>query len=276
MSWVSIIVAGTSAAVGTYRYFHAKKQAQKNVRPDYMIDPIYQQNLNTLENTAGLPPSALEMYYRNAGQSGTAGINAINQGGGNGNLIAQLVNQQQRNYQDVLAQDALVQKQDIAGINNARLMLAEQNDKDFQLNQLNPYKDRAQAYAAEQAGAYAQIGNALNSASSSIANYKTGQLANQYNQGTQFDTAKMAALNGGNGSNTTTPNSGVNIYKLYQDLYGNQNQSPFVNQNNMTIGNIGQPQQQQNMFNPYNQNYFNQSSYFNPSMLSLYNNPYSF
>lgn len=267
-------MAGASAAVGTYRYFHAKKQAKKNVRPEYMIDPIYQQNLDTLEGTMGLPPSALEMYYRNAGQAGTAGLSALTQTGGNANQIAQLINNQQRNYQDVLAQDALVAKQDILGINNARLMLAEQNDKNFQLNQLNPYKDRAQAFAAEQAGAYQQIGNALNSASSRVASYNTEQLIKKYGDAGGFDAAKLAAM-GGDTSATTTPNSGVNIYKIYQDLYGNQNQSPFMNQNNMTIANAwGTPQQ--NQLQQYNPNYFNQSSYFNPSMVNLYNNPYSF
>lgn len=274
-----LIPALAQAVFGTWQTLNAIKQDKKNVRPPYGnwgLDTA-RGNLDILNNTMGLPPAALNMLYNRNGQATSQGIDAILANGGNANQIAGLVGNEYAANENVGLQDAMQRKQDIGNILLARQNVSNEQDKLFQLNQLNPWKDKALAiYLQKQAGLQ-NIGGSLNAVSAGLATGATNKLAEAIMKmsegGGNFDAGTSDA-----GGSVSTPGSGVNINKIYQQLYGNR-QSPFINPSNMTIGNIGQaPQYNFNNtlpFNMNNQSYFNQYPYFNPSAVSMFNNPYA-
>lgn len=260
MSWVAAAVASASATIGAYRYFRGKSQAKKNIRPEFQLDPQYQENIDILTNTMGLPQSALDLYYRSVGQNTNQGINAILGAGGNGNQISNLVGDRNQQFQQIAMMDALQKKQDIMGIINARQMLANQKDTRWQLNQFNPYKDKAQALALEQQAGFAQIGGALNSASAAFANNATSKLADSLGE-TNTTPTLPPTLGGVTNTNPTlpptTPNSGVNTNQLFQQFqqlqvplnFGQQGQQ-FNFQQSVPLPFSPQFQPQQQLFAP--------------------------
>lgn len=190
------IGAAGQATLGTFQYLNAIKQAQKNIRPLYSIDPSYKSNVDILTNTLGLPQSALDLYYRNIGQNTNQGISAILSSGGNANQISSLVGNQNASFENIAVSDALQRKNDTGGLIAARLALAEQNDKKWQLNIFDPYKDKAQAIASEKAAGLQNLTGAINSLSGGLANSATSNLAD----------------------NITTPDSGVNTNAIMEAL----------------------------------------------------------
>lgn len=273
---LAAIPLAAQAIFGTFQYLSAVKNARKNLRPEYEIDPTFQQNIDFLKNTMGLPQSALELYYNRVGHGTSQGIEALLASGGNANQIATILGNQNRSFQEIALQDALQKKQDIGGIINANLMLAGEKDKAFQINEYAPYSDKAQALSAQKSAGLQNIGGAITGFSSALANNETNKLAEKLlAMGT--DAQKLGTT--GEVQTITTPNEGVNINKIMQSLMPNR--SPFFNQNQMSLGNIpAAPQINFNQpapFNPFNQNlYFGQQSpmnfsTFNPNQLSLYN-----
>lgn len=226
MNPLALLQAGLAvpqAIFGTWQYLNAVKQAKNNVRPEYNIDPAYQNQIDLLTANYGLPQSALNSYYNQAGQGATQGIGAILSNGGNGNMIADLVGQQNRNFQDVLVKDALAKKSDLSGIIGAQIALADQKDKAFQINEYAPFADKSQAIAQQKNAGLQNINSFFNTASSSVANGLTGGLYDQK----VTDTTKI-----------TPTSSGVDYSQIIKMLP--QNQTGFQNYSgqvpNMNLG----------------------------------------
>lgn len=245
-------LAVPQAIFGTWQYLNAIKQAKSNIRPEYNIDPAYQNQIDLLTANYGLPQSALNSYYNQAGQGAAQGINAILANGGNPNMIAQLINQQNRNFQDVLVKDALAKKADLSGIIGAQLQLAGEKDKAFQINEFAPYADKSQAIAQQKNAGLQNINSFFNTASSSVANGLTGGLYDSK----VTDTTKITP--------TTTGVDYSQIIKMLQPNTGFQNYSqpsPNMNLGQNNFMNYGLPnysfnaplfggQQQQQPFMP--------------------------
>lgn len=222
---VTLGIAALQAGLGTFQYLNAIKQAKNNTRPFYSIDPAYQNNINLLTNNLGLPSSALDLFYKNIGQNTSNGINAILANGGNGNQIAGVLGNQNQNYEKLAIDDTLQRKQDLAGIIAARLQLAEQRDKAFQINQYAPYADRAAAISNQKAAGIQNIFGGLNSVSGGLANNAISKLGQPNNTG-----AKYGSI--GSVSTISTPNSGVNTNQIAMNLYQQwlqQRQQPLYN-----------------------------------------------
>lgn len=192
---LSMLAALPQAGIGIVQYLNAIKNAKKNVRPTYKIDPSYQTAIDTLESNQGLPQSAISQYSQNANNGLTQGISAIEQTGGNGNQISGFVNDADRNFQKVLVQDALTKKNDIGGILTAMNSLAEQKDKAFQINEYSPFADRATAIAQEKNAGLQNIFGSLNSISGGLANAATSKISDT-TQPTINTTASGAPVNG--------------------------------------------------------------------------------
>lgn len=155
---VGIVQAVKGTVRGVKNYHQAVKGIRANIRPIYEIDPIYQQNIDLIKANMGLPAEALNLFYNRAGQGTAAGINAVNASGGNPNNIATILNNQSRQFQDVLVQDALARKADLNALMQANLNLAEQHDKDFQINKYAPFADKATALAQQKLAAEQEWG----------------------------------------------------------------------------------------------------------------------
>lgn len=226
MNPLALIQAGLAipqGIFGTVQYLNAVNQAKSNVRPTYNIDPAYQNQIDLLTANYGLPQSALNSYYNQAGQGATQGLSAIMANGGNPNMIADLINKQNQNFQDVMVKDALAKKADLSGIIGAQMDLAEQNDKAFQINKFAPFADKSQAIAQQKAAGLSNINSFFNTLSSSVANGMTGGLYDQK----VTDTTKI-----------TPTTSGVDYSQIIKMLP--QNQSGFQNYSqsapNMNLG----------------------------------------
>lgn len=282
MSWIAAAIGAASAGLGAYQYLHGKKQAKRNVRPMYNIDPAYQSNIDVLKNTIGLPSSALEFYNRNIGQNTNQNLNAILSLGGTSNDVASLYGNQDEAFERVLIQDALQTKSDLGGINNAKLELAEQRDKQFSLNLFDPYKDKAQAAAEEKNAGIQNIFGGLNTVAGGLANRATLKLAESINAAGKEE-----------GVTDTAPNEGVDLHLLYKKWQDSQKpawqQTKFYdsipNNSQLNFGDQGS-----SMFAPDKRanNFFGQNplplnmggnqppSLANPSSnLSLSNSPYN-
>lgn len=299
------IPVAAQAILGAWQTLNAVKQAKKNQRPFYNIDPTFQQNIDILSNTMGLPQETMNLLFNRIGQGTSQGIDAILGAGGNPNQVATILNNQNRSLQDVSSADALQRKQDLNNLINARLMLAGERDKAFQINEYAPFADKAAAISMQKQAGLQNIGGAFNSASGMFANKATMDLAEQLfnlNPANQQRTGGATGAMSGALAGATTPNSGVNVNKIYQDMFppmtfnttppsfsfsNNQNALGMFNPNAMSISNLPQAPQipfgAPPPFQPFNNSlYFSPNqqpinlSSFNPSQLSLYNNPYSF
>lgn len=256
---ISLGIAGLQGLLGGFQYLNAIKQAKKNQRPTYTIDPTFQQNIDTLTNTMGLPQSALDLYYRQIGQNTNQGINAINGLGGNANDIASLIGNRNASYENIAVQDSLQKKQDIGGIIAARLQLADQKDKAFQINKYAPYADKAQAIASEKASGVQNIFGAFGSAAGAFANNATGKLAdslsNPMGAGKKLVDGTVNTQLYGNLDNITTSNSGVNVNAIIAALQSHASQQPQFQQPQ-----LGQYNQ---YLTPQPQNNFDYQAWFN-------------
>lgn len=275
MNPLSLIQAGLAipqAIFGTFQYLNAVNQAKKNIRPTYNIDPAYQNQIDLLTANYGLPQSALSNFYNQAGQGATQGINAILANGGNPNMIADLINKQNQNFQDVLVKDALQKKSDLTGITAAQLQLAEQKDKEFQINKFAPYADKAQAIAQQKNAGLQNITGAFNTASSGIGNALTAGLYNNkvtdtttvtptatgvdysqiikmLQQPTGFQSFSQPAPNMNLGGNNFQ-NFGLPNFSLNAPMFGQQQQNPFTPDFSFYQSLLGGQQSSNNPFSP--------------------------
>lgn len=279
---LSLIQAGLAlpqAIFGTWQYLNAVKQAKNNVRPEYNIDPAFQNQIDLLTANYGLPQSALASFYNQAGQGATQGINAILSAGGNPNMIAGLINQQNRNFQDVLVKDALAKKADLTGIINAQLQLAGEKDKAFQINKFAPYADSAQAIAQQKNAGLQNITGAFNTASSGIGNALTAGLYDSKITDTTKITPtttgvdysqiiKMLPQNQSGFQNYSQPASNMNLgmnnfssynlpnYYFNTPMFGQQQQQAFMPDFSFYQSLLGSQQGSNNPFSPLYANPF--------------------
>lgn len=202
---VGIVQAAKGTIRGVKNYHQALKGIRKNIRPIYQIDPLYQQNIDLIKSNMGLPQEALDLYYNRVGQGAAAGISAINQGGGNPNNIAELVNNENRQFNEVLVQDALARKNDLNALMQANLQLAEQHDKDFQINKYAPFADKATALARQKLAAEQEWGGQQINVQGIV-----GSAENAFG-----NTEKVAQ------PTTTTPTSGVNYAEIARSVPNN-------------------------------------------------------
>lgn len=141
--------------LGMQQYSAGNQMNAANVRPDYEIPPEISQNMNQADVMAmqGLPAEQKAEYMKNIGrsqnmqlqqlQSRHAGIQGIGQ-------VAQTANDA---YGGLLAADSQQRMANQLRQMSMRETMANYKDKQFQLNKLDPYKQKfAQSQALMGAG----------------------------------------------------------------------------------------------------------------------------
>lgn len=190
---------------GGFQLLRGLSQAKRNQRPEYNIPQEIQQNLNQAQLYAqqGLP---MDVYNRAAGnidrnaafglrslgdrRSGIAGVSALNQSTNDA-------------YSNLAMQDAQARMNNLAQLYNARGTMAGYRDKAFEINQMQPFMQRAQEAQALQGAGLQNIMrglqgagntlsaqayyNALNPAMGGMANPMESMLQKQNNFGGGFN-----------------------------------------------------------------------------------------
>lgn len=136
---------------GDKAYKEAKAEQEALKRPFYDIQDEYTQNRNILANRAeqGLGSAAKDFATTQLEQGVGAGISAVQQAGGDPNVIAQILQGYNQSVNELAAQDAMMQTQNIGRFIEANKDLAGQKTIQQQINEFNPYYDKM-AYTSQQ------------------------------------------------------------------------------------------------------------------------------
>lgn len=159
------IVGGLESGYGLYQSIQGNKLAADNKRPTYEIPPEIQQNLNQSQQMAleGLPDQQKQQYINNIQRSQDFGLQQLSSRKAGLAGLGGVVQSGDDSYNNLLTQDANARQKNQQGLLNARSTMAGYKDKAFQLNQLDPYHDKAAAARALQGAGLQNINTGLSS-----------------------------------------------------------------------------------------------------------------
>lgn len=223
-----------TAIYGGVQASKARKAAAENARnrPVYTMPQSEWDTLSLLENRAGqgLSDDSKRLYGQSLDRGLNSGLDAILKGGGNVNNVANLFD----NYAS--ASNALAVRDDEARLRNLNALIAQRQrmaeyaDKDYAINRREPWMDRAQALAQEQAQGQQTMWSGINTAASGVTSYTSGL-------GRQRQMNNDTGLRTGNGQTPTYDISGYgnNSMSVGNNYYRN-NPSPFTSTPMNTYG----------------------------------------
>lgn len=171
MTWISVAVVGGGSLLNAgIQYEVGKKNQKQNEqnRPQAQIPAEIQQNLNQAQQQAlqGLPEAQKQQYLDNLHQSTAYGLNQL--GTRNAGLagVAQVNQQLNQGYQNLLSQDSAARMANQDKLYGARQNLADYKQQNFQINQLNPYYEHIASNQALNGALFQNINNGLDMAGS--------------------------------------------------------------------------------------------------------------
>ena len=163
-------MGAVQAGIGIYQTYKGNQLAKNNIRPKYEIPDVIKQQLNTAELQAieGLPEQQRQNYIDSMMQQYTTAISASNDRRGGLSSIASLQNSMNDSNKSLLAMDAQARQNNINALQNTRSNYANYVDKQFELNQLNPFMEKAQAAQAMKGSGMQNIMGGIKGAVSSV------------------------------------------------------------------------------------------------------------
>lgn len=185
-----LVTAGIGAAVGIgesiYGHIQAKKlQAQQaaNIRPTYQIPTEEQdiQNLALSRAGQGMSDAARTANQNQSNQGLAASLSAIKQSGDTSNIGGVLGAYNNAGNQLAIYDDQ-ARMQNLNNLYSSYQRMSADKDKQFQLNQMDPYKDKAQFLSQQLQGAKGMEQAGINTATSGLMNLGSGLLKNNTNQ----------------------------------------------------------------------------------------------
>lgn len=163
VSIAALIIGAGIATYGIVKQSQAEKAAKNNKRPTYNIPEEEYDGERLAESQAsqGMSAASKQYYLDNAGQGLSATTDAILRGGGDPNSIGSAYNNYQKGINSLSVYDDQARQQHLQGLTSAYARMSADKDKAWQVNQYGPYADKAQAYAAQEAGAQKTIGSGI-------------------------------------------------------------------------------------------------------------------
>jgi hypothetical protein len=157
---------------GAYQVGNAKKLAKQNPFPDYTIPSEYYSNVGLAEREAqtGLSPETLAFLSQQNQQSLAASSNAILQGGGGINNIAQLYGQSNAQNAQLAQLNESLRLNKIQNLMEQKKELAGQKMYEWKLNQYDRWRDKAVAAAMMGAQGNKNIMGGIDSFGTGVAN----------------------------------------------------------------------------------------------------------
>lgn len=174
-----LVTAGVGAALGIGEAIWGssqKKNYQRQIdalaanRPQYQINPEEYDIANLAESRAnqGMGAGARQQLQNNTDRTLATSANALLMGGGNANGIGALADRSQQAYNQNAIYDDQARLASLQNVQNSWARLSADRDKQFELNQLNPYKDRMSALSQQLAGANSMFMQGIGTAGSGI------------------------------------------------------------------------------------------------------------
>jgi hypothetical protein len=154
------------AGVGALQSFMGFQAAKNATRPEYRIPDAIETNMSQAERMQyyGLPDAQKKEYLQNIERAGTAQVSALSDRKA-GIAGAITVAQQQRDsYMSLLSADAQQRLANIQRLMDVRSNYAQYEDKEFMLNQLEPFQQEMAAAQQFQAAGMQNIFGALKGA----------------------------------------------------------------------------------------------------------------
>lgn len=221
---------GTAAGLGQMIYGNIQKNklqkqtdANAALRPTYNINPEEYQMQALAESRAGSGMSdAARTAYMNDANAGLSNVtSAILKAGGNPNAIGSAYGSYEKGINKLAMYDDEMRMRNLNNVTNAWARMSANRDKEYQVNQYQPWRDRQTALAGQLQGAVntANAGfNTLGSGLMSIA----GRLAD-LNQKPQTFTPSYSNINQlpmGNNMPSAPAPSPMSYIGLPQPQYG--------------------------------------------------------
>ena len=140
---LAAIPAVVQAGTGIYQTYQGNKLANSMERPDYSIPQEQLDNLtdSQIQALRGLPEEQRQQYMENIMRSAQTSISAL--GDRKAGLAGMSGVQQQQNdaYKNLLSMDAQKREENERNLQATRNTMSEYKDKQFQMNEMQPYQD---------------------------------------------------------------------------------------------------------------------------------------
>src|SRR3990167_990319 len=162
----SAILGGVQSDAGITKYSKGRALAKQNIKPQYDIPVEIAQNLSQaqLQALEGLPPEQKKQYVENVQRQVGFGLTALGERKAGIAGLATLTQQGTDAYKDLLTADARARQENLRQLMSAREQMAGYKEKEFQLNRLIPYQEKAEAAAAMQGAGIQNIMGGLRGA----------------------------------------------------------------------------------------------------------------
>ena len=189
---LAVALAPTIAKTGfgIYQTIKGNRDLKRLKRPTYRIPGELQQNVNVAERLAagGLPDAQKTEYQQALDRSGQLALQGLSSRGAGVGAISNVQAQQNIGSQRLLSMDAQARLRNEQFAMQARNRLALARDKQFDLNELNPYlTKRSEAQALLGAGIQ-NISGGLDTASGALQGRGVGGAGTSLAQGTAMST----------------------------------------------------------------------------------------
>lgn len=171
-SGLGLLLGAGEAAWG----YSEKKKYQGQIdatnanRPKYQINPEENNIVNLAESRAnqGMGGAAKQALQNNTDRSIASLSNAALMGGADANSIGNLVDKSQQSYNQNAIYDDTIRLQNLDNLQSSWARMSADRDKAWQLNELNPWKDRMAALSGQLTGANNMFLSGLNMGGSSL------------------------------------------------------------------------------------------------------------
>jgi hypothetical protein len=148
----------------------ARRELDRLRQPFYKIQDEYFANQNLAESAAqqGMPTASMDYLTTETQRGLDAGITATQQGGGNVNNIANLMDVYNQSINKVAAQDATMQLSNIQKVMDANKDLAAQKNIQWGVNEFQPYQNKLKEITQRRGAAELNQQNFLQGAIGSV------------------------------------------------------------------------------------------------------------
>ncbi len=170
-----LVGAALTGAQLLYADSQKKKAAREQAallakRPEYKINPEEGRMVSLAESQAGqgLSDQARAQLNAQTNQQLTASTDAALRGGADANGVAGILGAAQNASNNTALYDDQLRLQHLSNLSNIWARSSANKDKQWQINQEEPWKDRMTANYAQQVGAQNQQNSAMNGFSSSL------------------------------------------------------------------------------------------------------------
>lgn len=156
---ISAAAGGIQSVIGlgeaAYSLINGKKLRKESERldrerPKYKISPYASQDVSLAENqlSTGMSGQAEKAYTEGIDKTFAASLGAIMKGGGSGNTVSGVFGNSEDGYRNLTMLKEANRMKQIEDVSRTHQYYNEQLDKEFAINQLDPWKDKKQANTA--------------------------------------------------------------------------------------------------------------------------------